>query len=244
MAQTLATRDSFADLPTHGWEEEIMGRALELESRMVTREVAFLAARLFALESRRQINWVNDRLGEALEMIKEMRTLIMEHKETIGSLSERVWILEGQARMRRRREHQSRPSGSLGGPSTSTGDTSYGSPQLLAGMVGDGVVEPYQLVLVEPVEEPEVVVREEPVTPVIPPAPLEEVEREVIMISDDEEEDLQTRLDRNFARWIAAGNSPSGRRSSSPEVQEVPPPVREGDVPPPYRSLSPAPPSV
>ena len=46
MAQTLATRDSFADLPTHGWEEEIMGRAHELESRMVTGEVAFLAARL------------------------------------------------------------------------------------------------------------------------------------------------------------------------------------------------------
>ena len=136
-----------------------------------------------------------------------------------------------------------RSSGSSGVPSTSTGDTNYGSPRLLAGMVGDGIEEPYRLVLAEPVE-PEVVVREEPVTPVIPPAPLDEVEREVIVISDDEEEDLQTRLDRNFARWIAAGNSPSGRRSSSPEVQEVPPPVREGDVPPPYRSLSPAPPSV
>ena len=136
-----------------------------------------------------------------------------------------------------------RSSGSSGGPSTSTGDTSYGSPRLFAGMVGDGVEEPYWLVLVEPVEEPEVVVREEPVTPVIPPAPLEEVEREVIVISDDEEEDLQARLDRNFARWIAGGNSPSGRHSSL-EVQEVPPPVREGDNPPPYCSLSPAPPSL
>ena len=111
-------------------------------------------------------------------------------------------------------------------------------------MVGDGVEEPYRLVLVEPVGEPEVVVREEPVTPVIPPVPLEEVEREIIEISDGEEEGvgLQGRLDRNFARWVAAGNSPSGR--SSPEVQEVPPPVREGDNPPPYRSVSPAPPSV
>ena len=60
-----------------------------------------------------------------------------------------------------------RSSGSSGGPSTSTGDTSYGSPRLLAGMVGDGIEEPYRLVLVEPVEEPEVVVREEPVMPVI-----------------------------------------------------------------------------
>ena len=84
-----------------------------------------------------------------------------------------------------------RSSGSSGGLSTSTGDTSYGSPRLLAGMVGDGVEEPYWLVLAEPVEEPKAVVREEPVTPVIPPAPLEEVEREVIEISDDEEEDLQ-----------------------------------------------------
>ena len=98
--------------------------------------------------------------------------------------------------------------------------------------------------LAEPVREPKVVVREEPVTPVIPPAPLEEVEREAIVISDDEEEDIQTRLDRNFARWIATGNSPSGR-SSNPEVQEVvPPPVQEGENPPAYRSLSPAPPSV
>ena len=51
MAQTLATCDLFANLPTHGWEEEIMGRALEAESRMVTGEVAFLAACLFALGS-------------------------------------------------------------------------------------------------------------------------------------------------------------------------------------------------
>ena len=184
-----------------------MGRAHELESRMVTGEVAFLAARLFALESRRQINRVNDRLEGALETIEDMRTLITKHEETIGSLSQRVRDLERQARMRRERMGvRRRSSGSLGVPSTSTGDTSYGSPRLLAGMVGDGIEEPYRLVLAEPVEEPEVVVREEPVTPVIPPAPLEEVEREVIVISDDEEGDLQTRLDRNFARWIAGGN--------------------------------------
>ena len=125
MAQTLATCDLFTDLPTHGWEEEIMGCALEAELRMVTGEVAFLAARLFALESRRQINWVNDCLGEVLEMIKEMRTLITEHEETIGSLGHRVRDLERQAGMRRARMGaRCRSSGSLGGPSTSTGDTS------------------------------------------------------------------------------------------------------------------------
>ena len=170
--------------------------------------------------------------------------MVTEHEETIGSLSQRVRDLERQARMRRRGgERIRRSSGSSGVPSTSTGDTSYGSPRLLAGMVGDGVEELYRLVLAELVEEPEVVVREEPVTPVIPPAPLEEVEREVIVISDDEGEDLQTKLDRNFARWITAGNSPSGVRSSSLEIQEVVPPlVRREDNPPPYRSLSPAPP--
>ena len=86
--------------------------------------------------------------------IEEMRTLVTEHKETIGSLSQCVQTLEGQERVRRRR--------ALGRWSTSTRDSSYGSPQSLAGMVGDGVVEPYRLVLVEPVPEPEVVVREEP----------------------------------------------------------------------------------
>ena len=141
-----------------------MGRAHELESRMVTGEVAFLAARLFALESRRQINRVNNLLGEALGSIEEMRTLITEHEETIGSLGQRVRDLEREARMRRMgRGRVRRSSGSSGGPSTSTGDTSYGSPRLLAGMVGDGIAEPYRLVLAEPVE-PEVVVREEPVT--------------------------------------------------------------------------------
>ena len=39
-----------------------MGRALEVEGRMVTGEMAFMAARLFALESRRQINRVSERL--------------------------------------------------------------------------------------------------------------------------------------------------------------------------------------
>ena len=47
-----------------------MGRVHKLESRMVTGEVAFLAARLFALESQRQINRVNERLGEALDTIE------------------------------------------------------------------------------------------------------------------------------------------------------------------------------
>ena len=213
---------------------------------MVTGEVAFLAARLFVLESRRQINRVNDRLEGALETIEELRTLVTEHEESIGTLSERVRELERMSRLecRRNRRFEHRSSRTSGGPSTSSGDTSYGSPALRSGMVGDGVEEPYRLVLVEPVGEPEVVVREEPVTPVSPPAPLGEVEREIIEISDDEEEEvgLQGRLDRNFARWVAAGNSPSGR--SSPEVQEVPSPVREGDNPPPYRSVSPAPPSI
>ena len=97
--------------------------------------MAFLATRLFALESRRQINCVNEWLEEVLGMIEEMRTLIMEHEETIGSLSQRVQILEGQEWVRRRRARVSQSSGSSGGsggPSTSTGDSSYGSPQLIS----------------------------------------------------------------------------------------------------------------
>ena len=60
VAQTLASCSSMTGILTHGWEEEIMGHAGEAEGRMVTGEMAFLAARLFALESRRQINYVNN----------------------------------------------------------------------------------------------------------------------------------------------------------------------------------------
>ena len=56
MAQTLAFCSSMMGIPTHGLEEEIMGHAGEAKGRMVTGEMAFLAAWLFALESRRQIN--------------------------------------------------------------------------------------------------------------------------------------------------------------------------------------------
>ena len=62
------------------------------------------------------------------------------------------------------------------GPSTSTGDSSYGSPVLRAGILGDGVEELYRMVLVELVPELEVIVREELVTPVIPPVLLEVLE--------------------------------------------------------------------
>ena len=94
---------SMSGILTHGWEEEIMGCAGEAEGRMVTGEMAFLATHLFALESRRQINCVNEWLEEVLGVIEEARTLITEHEGTIGSLGERVWILEGQALMMMRR---------------------------------------------------------------------------------------------------------------------------------------------
>ena len=117
------------------------------------------------MESRRQINCVNEQFEEVLGTIEEMRTLITEHKETIGSLGQRVWIFEGQEQMRRRRARVGQSSGSSGGPSASTGDSSYGSPILMVGMVGDRIVESYWLVLAKLVQEPKVVVREEPVMP-------------------------------------------------------------------------------
>ena len=161
------------------------------------------------------INHVNEQLEEALGVIEEMRTLITEHEETIGSLGNHVQILEGRDQMRRR-DRSSQSSQSLGVPSTSTRDSSYGSPVLRAGMLGDGVEEPYQMVLVEPVAEPEVVIREEPITPDIPLVPLEE--REIIAISlDEEDEGLGSCLERNYTHWIADGNPPDGW-SSSPEA--------------------------
>ena len=166
IAQTLASRDSVAAIPTHGWEEEIMGHVCEAESRMVTGEVAFAAARLFALESRRQINCVNERLEEALTMIEEMRGSISGHEETIRSLNDRVEMWEEQARRRRRRVCQSRSSGSSGPLSShSSGDSSYETPgeqihravevpERLEGFVGDGSEErPYTHVVVDRIED-------------------------------------------------------------------------------------------
>ena len=173
IAQTLASRDSVADIPTHGWEEEIMGRVCEAESRMITGEVAFAAARLFALESRRQINRVNEQLEEALTTIEEMRDSISGHEETIRSLDSRVEMLEEQARRRRRRVRQSRSSGSSGPPSSrSSGSSrppsdgsSYGTPgegihqtvevpERLEGFVGDGSEDrPYTHVIVDRIED-------------------------------------------------------------------------------------------
>ena len=145
-----------------------MGCVCEAESRMVTGEVAFAAACLFALESRRQINRVNERLEEALTTI-EMRGSISGHEETIRSLNDCVEMLEEQARRRRRRVHQSRSSGSSGssGPllSLSSGDSSYGTPgeaihqaievpERLEGFVGDGSEErPYTHVTVDQIED-------------------------------------------------------------------------------------------
>ena len=122
MAQTLVSCLSTSGILTHGWEEEIMGHAGEVEGRMVTRGVAFLAACLFALESRRQINHVNKQLEEVLGVIEEARTLITEQEETIESLSDCVQILEGRDWMRRRRDRSSWSSWSSGIPSTSTRD--------------------------------------------------------------------------------------------------------------------------
>ena len=98
MAQTLAVCDTARDIEVHGWEREIMGRALEVEGRMVTGETAFMAAHLFALESRRQINRVSERLDAAEQTIREMRELVTEHEAEIRSLNTRVRSLEDRLR--------------------------------------------------------------------------------------------------------------------------------------------------
>ena len=103
VAQTRATRGTARDIEVHGWEHEIMGRALEVEGRMVTGEMAFMAARLFALESRRQVNRVSERLDVAEQTIREMRELITEHEAEVGSLNTRVSSLENRLRRRGRR---------------------------------------------------------------------------------------------------------------------------------------------
>jgi hypothetical protein len=221
-----------------------MGRAGDTEGRMVTGELAFMAARLFTLESRRQVNRLSERLDEALGTIEEMRTLISEHEESIGSLSDRVRILEGRDRGRRLRgRRSSRSSGSSYPPSWgsaeadgSVGDSPFGTPQLRAGMVGNGVDDPYRLVLVEPVED----VMPPPREGDIPPT-----EGDVAEPNPGIQEGLQARLDRRFDHWVRHGGDPEGtseeRETYWSRVFESRPsvPVPAYPEPPSYRSASP-----
>ena len=96
---------------------------------MVTGEMAFMAARLFALESRRQINRVSERLDAAEQTIREMRELVTEHEAEIGTLNTRVRSLEDRCRRQGRRvEIRGRDSsGSSARPPSSSGTSSYGS---------------------------------------------------------------------------------------------------------------------
>ena len=96
------------------------------------------------------------------------------------------------------------------------------------------------MVLVEPVAELEVVVREEPITPVIPLALLEEERGVIVISSDEEDEGLGSWLERNFAHWVADGNPPDGWSSS---LEAGPSQVTERSRPPSYHSLSPHPPA-
>lgn len=68
----LASWDTSRDIVTYGWEREIMSRAGDLEGRMVSGEMAFLATHLFALESRRQINCLSEQLDRAENTVSEM----------------------------------------------------------------------------------------------------------------------------------------------------------------------------
>ena len=117
-----------------------MSRAGELEGRMVTGETAFMATRLFALESRRQINRLSGWFDKAETTIREMQELITEHEAEIGTLNTWVRSLEDRCRCRGRRV-EIRGRGSLGSsarPPSSSGSSSYGS-RPLEGFVGDGI---------------------------------------------------------------------------------------------------------
>ena len=205
MAQTLAIRDTAQDIEVHGWECEIMSWAVEVEGRMVTGETAFMAARLFALESRRQINRLSGRLDEAEQTIREMRELVTEHEAEIGNLNTQVWSLEDRCRRRGRRV-KIRGRGSSGGstcPLSLLGSSSYGS-RPLEGFVGTGSREfPMTLVSVDRIEDVEDLVPPIPIPP--PRHSLEDRLGPAV--------GLQERLDINYHNWLAHGGDPDGTES-------------------------------
>ena len=90
LAQTLAIRDTAQDIEVHGWEHKIMGCAGELEGRTGMGETAFMAAHLFALESRRQIKRLSGWLDEVEQTIREMQELVTEHEVEIRTLN--TWV--------------------------------------------------------------------------------------------------------------------------------------------------------
>ena len=238
MAQTLAVRDTARDIEVHGWEREIMGRALEVEGRMVTGEMAFMAARLFALESRRQINRVSERLDAAEQTIREMRELVTEHEVEIGTLNTWVRSLEDRLRRRGRRvEVRGRDSsGSSARPPSSSGSSSYGS-RPLEGFVGTGSREfPMTLVSVDRIEDIEDLVPPIPVPP--PRRSLEDRLGPAV--------GLQEQLDINYQGWLADGGDPDGTESdqdiywSCVLEQRRGRPVPEYPAPPSYHSFSPS----
>ena len=237
MAQTWAVRDMARDIEVHSWEWEIMSWALEVEGRMVTGEIAFMAARLFALESRRQINRLSGRLDEVGQTIWEMRELVTEHEAEIGNLNTRVRSLEDRCRCRGRRV-EIRGRGSSGGstrPPSSSGSSSCES-RLFEGFVGTGSREfPMTLVSVDRIEDMEDLVPPIPIPP--PRRSLEDRLGPAV--------GLQERLDINYQNWLAHGGDPDGTELDqdiywSRVLEQRGRPVPEYSAPPSYCSFSPS----
>ena len=239
VAQSRATRGTARDIEVHGWEREIMGWALEIEGRMVTGEMAFMAARLFALESRRQVNRVSERLDAAEQTIREMRELVTEHEAEIGSLNTRVSSLENRLRRRGRRvviQGRSSSGGSTRPPTSSSGTSSYGS-RPLEGFVGTGSEEdPMTFVSVDRIEDLD------DFTPAIPiPPPRRSLEERL-----GPEVGLQARLDANYRDYLEDGGNPDGTESDQDVYwsrvlnQRGARPVPEYPAPPSYRRYSPS----
>ena len=237
MAQTQAVRDTARDIEVHGWEREIMSQALKVEGRMVTGEMAFMAARLFALESRRQINRLSEWLDGAEQTIREMQELVTEHEAEIGNLNTRVRSLEDRCRHQGRRVEIRGwgSSGSSARPPSSLGSSSYGS-RPLEGFVGTGSREfPMTLVSVDRIEDVEDLV---PPIPVPPP-------RRSLEDRLGPEVGLQARLDAQYQNWLAHGGDPDGTESDqdiywSCVLEQRGRPVPEYPAPPSYRSFSPS----
>ena len=139
------------------WEREIMGQLLHPEVRMVFGERALQASSLFTCRTRTMIvrcwNRVQE-VGDEFSRVDALEEMVVEQRNMIESLTDKVRILEG--RVRRGRvgcaNWSSGSSGSGSRLSHSLGDSSYGAPgeaihqeptvpERLEGFVGDGSEE-------------------------------------------------------------------------------------------------------
>ena len=131
--QTHAFPHIQGQLELPGWMEEMMDRAVDTDAKLVTGEWAYQAARLFTMENRRRLL----REGRRVETLMNDRDVHMDYcrwvevlEQQVGSLLDRIGVLEGREQVRREQERTARQRARRSRPSNSS-DEGWGAEERL-----------------------------------------------------------------------------------------------------------------